>query len=453
MSTENVCEHCTKEFSTKRNLSRHQLTAKYCAKIRNLDIDQKFQCPHCEYGTCLKADFNKHVTKCVIKNEEKSEEKEVERLKKELLKRDTELLIRNAKIEVLEKIVERPNVVNNTNNTNNTNITLNMLIDHSMKILSPYEELLEKLPKLITKYVTYEKYKKGIYGITSALIEGILQHEGEKWIVCYDGNKQDFHEKRLGRIEIDQRASYFFDHFTEALKPKVEEFSKRDLHVAGSDEIENSSAYERKKRITKLYDPISSERKSCIKNVADAIYLSKNCVRMCNIEQNDDDSKMNTIITDKMRTNFFLKHLSEYLNVKPLIRRRMEYEFTFDRCMRGIPGLVEASKNVLTINEKISVIFFNSEFQIRVGNIIEPIPFRDLIKEIIISIGRLREDHEEECLKQFPNDIGKLDSLQKMFKEIWNMQFYEKKDLSGGQFINLLAETLTISDDEIRNDM
>jgi putative PIN family toxin of toxin-antitoxin system len=162
----------------------------------------------------------------VIKNEEKSEEKEVERLKKELLKRDTELLIRNAKIEVLEKIVERPNVVNNTNNTNNTNITLNMLIDHSMKILSPYEELLEKLPKLITKYVTYEKYKKGIYGITSALIEGILQHEGEKWIVCYDGNKQDFHEKRLGRIEIDQRASYFFDHFTEALKPKVEEFSK-----------------------------------------------------------------------------------------------------------------------------------------------------------------------------------------------------------------------------------
>lgn len=120
MSAENVCEHCKREFTTKGSLVRHQLTAKKCAKSRNLDVEQKFQCSYCEYGAYFKTDFNKHAIKCSAKNKN-SEEKEIERLKNELSERDKKLLIRDAKIEMLEKIAQCSNI-------NNTDAALNALL-------------------------------------------------------------------------------------------------------------------------------------------------------------------------------------------------------------------------------------------------------------------------------------------------------------------------------------
>lgn len=445
----NICEHCKKEFTTKGSLVRHQLTAKYCAKSRNLEVEQKFQCPYCEYGAYFKADLNKHVVKCSAKNGNLLEEKEIDRLKKELSERDKELLIRDAKIEVLEKIVERPNV--SINNTNNTNITLNTLISYSMQILSPYEELLEKLPKLVSEHVTYDKYRKNIHGITSALIEGILQNEDQKWIVCYEGSKQDFHEKRLGQIEIDQRASDFFKNFINALKPKIEEFSRKELYEACSDEAK-MNAHERKRRITKLYDPSSVERKTCVKNIADAIYLSKNSVRIRGSDQSDNLDARPVKITNKMRMEFLQSRLPEYYDGKSQIYNKMQIEFTVGRFLQGIPGLVDAAKNALIFDGKLLVLFSNSEFWINVKNDVQSILVGSLIKELTGSLIRLCSNHVEDYLEKFPDQDIQVRSLQMMFREIKNVQFSEGKEIftpEWQKFADLLAESLILSDDEI----
>jgi hypothetical protein len=98
-----LCEHCQKTFSTQRGLLRHQSTAKYCARARNLKIENRFECPHCEYGTCFKSDLNKHVSKCAIKNKDNPNEKEIERLK-------ARLLVQEIKIGILEKLSQRVRV-------------------------------------------------------------------------------------------------------------------------------------------------------------------------------------------------------------------------------------------------------------------------------------------------------------------------------------------------------
>lgn len=109
------CKYCGKMFAAKKGLDRHQLTAKYCAKKRNEKIDIKFECQYCEYKTCFKSDLNKHVDKCIIKNKDAVNERKFAQLEREML-------IKEAKIEILEKVINRPCI--NINNTNSiTNIT------------------------------------------------------------------------------------------------------------------------------------------------------------------------------------------------------------------------------------------------------------------------------------------------------------------------------------------
>lgn len=452
MSTDgNVCDHCRKTFASKKGLDRHQLTAKYCARIRNITVSPRFQCPYCNYGTCFKSDLNKHIGKCETKNKDHLNEKELERLK-------NELLIREAKIEILEKMAERPQFsinnmnntnMNNVNNTNNTNITLNTLINHSMKVLSPYEELLRQLPQLIEKHVTYGKYKKDIDGITSALIDGILRNDEEKWIVCYEGSKQDFHEKKLGQIKIDQRASDFFKDFLCLLKPKINEFSSREFNEAESDESERK-AIDRKKLFLSLDNESSPERKRCVKNLAESIFLSKNTIRM-----HDQCDNSNIKITTKMKRNFILQNLSEYFSLRPLFSRKMEKEFTFEKYILGIPGLVETAKNLLTFEGKISVAFFESEpdtVQILVENEPRSMPVNDLIKHVLVpSINRLSEIHHDSYTEKYQNE-EKSESLRITFKNLGKSEFSEDKELSSErrEFTDLLLESLKVSDDEIR---
>lgn len=456
-NNELVCEYCRTIFASKKGLDRHQLTAKYCAKIRNIAVSRKFQCPHCDYETCFKTDLNKHVTKCAIKNRDILTEKEMERLREDLM-------ISKGKIEVLEKIVERPSVINNTsqtlntlntlnNNTNNTNITFNTMMNHSIQILSPYEELLEQLPKLITKHMTYEKYKRGIDGITSVLVNDILQNKDEKWLVCYEGNKQDFHEKRLGQIEIDQRASHFFNNFLQAFGPKIEEFSKKEFSDAKSDESAENRATERKRIMKRLADPSSLERKKCVKNIADSIYLSKNAIRAHNDRSGGD---LILKITDKMRTNFFRKRLSEYYTLKPPISKRIQTEFTLEKFMLGIPGFVEATKNVLISDEKCSITFFGSEFHYRNKDDILPIQINEILKALTDSLYRICDIHADDYLEKFPDeDPQKVALLRSAFRELrTGPNIYGKDEIfpNRQRFADLLAEALTVSDEEIRSD-
>jgi hypothetical protein len=165
-----------------------------------------------------------------------------------------------------------PNSLEEENGTGKDDLIFRraLLINNSLKILSPYEELLEKMPKLVAEYMTYEKYQRGIRGIMSVLIDIILHNKEKKWLVCYERDGQDFYKKKADQIEVDSQANEFFDEFLKALKPKITEY----IDETYSRDENMSEVKKEINVIKKLFISSSLERKKCTKNLAESLYLS-----------------------------------------------------------------------------------------------------------------------------------------------------------------------------------
>jgi hypothetical protein len=58
------CEFCKKNFSTKSSLKTHQKSAKYCLKIQNKPIKDKFKCDGCGKKFTTLLHINRHMEIC-----------------------------------------------------------------------------------------------------------------------------------------------------------------------------------------------------------------------------------------------------------------------------------------------------------------------------------------------------------------------------------------------------
>ena len=138
MDVEHKCHVCNKVFANKRNLVRHQQTAQYCLDIAGTKV-KKLSCKYCEkYTTQSQYNLNRHMATCPMKDRFELT------MQMELVKMEEKY---NALLELKEeykKIYDKPRVINNTQN-----ITFNMQEQYSLRVLSQYEELKNKMSDIV----------------------------------------------------------------------------------------------------------------------------------------------------------------------------------------------------------------------------------------------------------------------------------------------------------------
>jgi signal recognition particle GTPase len=130
-----VCEHCSKIYSTKGNLIKHQLTARFCLKLQNKKLDRIFNCEDCTYYTGRKDYLTTHIKTC--KNKKKKESMDLKDCILQLALKDQHLKIQQGIIEELKKEAFKPKTTNN----NNDNIIYNVQMEYCKQYLAPYKEV------------------------------------------------------------------------------------------------------------------------------------------------------------------------------------------------------------------------------------------------------------------------------------------------------------------------
>ena len=88
------CEICKRKFSTKGNLKKHQLKAKYCLKIRNSESKSQskphFKCEFCDKTYTTKLKLANHHKTCTFK-ESIEKDKLIEKLQKTVREKDEKI--------------------------------------------------------------------------------------------------------------------------------------------------------------------------------------------------------------------------------------------------------------------------------------------------------------------------------------------------------------------------
>lgn len=99
----------------------------------------------------------------------------------------------------------RPNIINNNNQLN---ITLNLQLEHSRRILTPYSTLEKEQARILQGWISKSVCKEGIKGLAHVIIDKLLAHNGKKWMISYEPNKTAFHTKNDEKeIQIDDRTT------------------------------------------------------------------------------------------------------------------------------------------------------------------------------------------------------------------------------------------------------
>jgi hypothetical protein len=75
-----TCEYCSKIYSTKGSLTRHQRTAKYCLKLQNKNLEKVYNCNHCKYYTGRDNDLTTHIKTCKSKKKKELKESKDDKL-------------------------------------------------------------------------------------------------------------------------------------------------------------------------------------------------------------------------------------------------------------------------------------------------------------------------------------------------------------------------------------
>jgi hypothetical protein len=258
MSNDHICNYCSKEFSNKVNLLRHQETTKSCLKIQGKKI-ANIQCNNCKKMLVVEY-YKQHKIKCDIEYTEKEKysllEKKYKKLeidynntdeklknkdqeyKKDIEKYQTEINYLNKTIEKLEtklesyekKIFEmasRPNTTNTNNNKtvviNNTNLPLTndvlrqcastLTLDNARNI----EGITRHFTESLEDHITCTDQSRSIFKYTNDKDEEIIDTELENIIPQYlialkDENnflyKEVFDYFKTNNVSLSEQTDY-----------------------------------------------------------------------------------------------------------------------------------------------------------------------------------------------------------------------------------------------------
>lgn len=319
----NVCCYCESIFKSKYTLERHQKTSKKCLKIQygKKTITYTHNCEYCNYKTNLKQNYASHLNICKNRKEAENkrieQEKEAERKKiqeaeelekqriqnveKENIKMKEEIIRLQTEKEMTEKFNKelkkeafKPRTINNTT-------LFNLQINHSMNVLSPYEELERNFKNIVNEEFTYDLFKKGLAGI-SIFLHKLLSYKNKEWLISYENAKQNFHKKINNEIKTDNTAVSFIG----KLFPYIKKMNKK-YHIKMQKETEDNA--DKFNKLNNKYREIqnigvdgSVERNKCIKILSKKLCVSTDQLKMISmngyntqntleIKENDEDDE------------------------------------------------------------------------------------------------------------------------------------------------------------------
>lgn len=270
-----VCRFCNTRLVSARNLTRHLQTARYCLQLRDQLSSALFKCPHCNYETTRSISLSRHLKSCSFKFQHNVEERN--RKDEALIELKVENRILKSQIEDMRKNSRYSHTnVSNISNTNVSNISntqnviLNLQLNYSKQVLSPYNALREDFDKILNTHYKMVQFKKGIKGVCSVINDRILGHDGKKWLISYTPAEHTFHRKgQEEAIEIDEKAEMLL----KDLMPTIERLAHGHC-IEALQSSDDSRIYKLLKEIQNITVEGSNERKECIK----AISAQQQCV-------------------------------------------------------------------------------------------------------------------------------------------------------------------------------
>ena len=225
------CKFCNKSFSSLSSLNKHKITAKYCLKIQNIEVENKNMCEYCKKNFTTKQSVFIHIKSCKIKKEDdqnnllkKEQEKEFEidfiktnyeeqfnLLKKELyLLKKEKTYFENRSIKYKEQLDKRIEEINNLQNrlekmalkaiekTTITTSTHNTIINN-LPVFHSQEFINNKIQdKFDDRY--FHNEMKGIVQFTYDHI--LTLDNGNLVYVCCDYGRKNFKYKDKDGNEI-----------------------------------------------------------------------------------------------------------------------------------------------------------------------------------------------------------------------------------------------------------
>lgn len=286
-----TCEFCGTILSNSWNLKRHIEKSKSCLMVRGEKSTTIQSCGDCEYKTSTMFNLSRHLETCKLRKARirKEESEEKRRLEDYIIKLETENDMRRKQL--LEQ-QSRPNIVNNNNQLN---ITLNLQLEHSQRILTPYSTLEKEQARILEGWVSKSVCKEGIKGLAHVIIDKLLAHNGKKWMISYEPNKTAFHTKNDEKeIRIDDRAEKFF----EPLVPIIKNIGEKHFGSLMNEATSKSESYkidESRKEFSAILDKGTPERKKIVRMIANGMCISRASLL---------STKLNDQIPGKARLDF-----------------------------------------------------------------------------------------------------------------------------------------------------
>jgi esterase/lipase len=251
------CNFCKKTFSSLYTLNNHKTTAKYCLKIQNKTITEKFKCEYCNKIFTSKYGLSLHTKTCKDLNlfvctKDKDKDKDIiiakqesiieqlqkqeDAYKEQLQKQDEQIKELQDKLERLATTaISKP--TSSTTNNNNTKILL----------LAPLDLSQERISNIVSTKLSGDHIVDGIAGLAKFVKDEIIKDQnGNILYNCVDSSRQMFkYKNENGDVIKDKNANKLIGAIQPALKEKT-----NDLYFEYGNKIENYVPDEEDRRNT-----------------------------------------------------------------------------------------------------------------------------------------------------------------------------------------------------------
>jgi len=237
------CEFCKKKFSSKGVLNNHQKTAKYCLKLREIEVinTQDYSCEFCCSTFSRKHHLENHSKICKhkvynelehkLEENKKLYEKDIEKYKENICKLEDYILkleeknenLQNQIKELAQIAIEKPNnTITNHNNQSNSN---NRMIDNRTVNMVPFNLTQEKVLDILKDKFEEKHLLRGQEGLADFCVENILITPEKKFLYkCTDASRNHFiFIDEEGTVQKDVNAQQLTNLINEPIKQRTRE--------------------------------------------------------------------------------------------------------------------------------------------------------------------------------------------------------------------------------------